>query len=407
MFWFITIALTLVVTFWIVSVMIKRASAEVDAPEAFDVEVYRAQLAEVDRDLERGIVTPDEAEAIRTEVSRRLLAADAKAQNATVAQDAPKGLTQTTAVVGALAVIGGAMGLYYWQGAPGYGDLPHNVRVEAADTLRQERPSQAEAVAEVQMRGALPVDVPEGFETLVAELRAAVAERQDDAQGLGLLAGAEARLGNYAAATDAQRRLIGLKGADATATDHITLVDFMVLDAGGYVSPEAEREIGVALQLDPRNGPARYYMGRMFAQTGRPDLSFGIWRELLDTSLPGDPWVAPIRDEIEMMAARAGASYELPPLPSGPSDEAIAAARDMSPQERMEMIQGMVEGLNERLATEGGTPADWARLIGAYGVLGETQAAAAIWENAQTSFADAPEALSVIREAAVRAGVAQ
>jgi cytochrome c-type biogenesis protein CcmH len=64
------------------------------------------------------------------------------------------------------------------------------------------------------------------------------------------------------------------------------------------------------------------------------------------------------------------------------------------------MIEGMVGGLAERLATEGGPPQDWARLINAQIVLGRTEDAQAIYEEARQVFADVPEALALIEEAA-------
>jgi cytochrome c-type biogenesis protein CcmH len=78
----------------------------------------------------------------------------------------------------------------------------------------------------------------------------------------------------------------------------------------------------------------------------------------------------------------------------------------MTPEERMDMIRGMVAGLSDRLATEGGSPDEWARLIRAYGVLGETDRAAAIWAEAQQVF-PVEEAIAPIREAARAAGVAE
>jgi cytochrome c-type biogenesis protein CcmH len=48
----------------------------------------------------------------------------------------------------------------------------------------------------------------------------------------------------------------------------------------------------------------------------------------------------------------------------------MEAAAEMAPEDRAAMIEGMVEGLAGRLATEGGPPEDWARLITAFGVLG-------------------------------------
>jgi cytochrome c-type biogenesis protein CcmH len=79
----------------------------------------------------------------------------------------------------------------------------------------------------------------------------------------------------------------------------------------------------------------------------------------------------------------------------------------MDPEAQQEMIRGMVAGLAERLATQGGTEQDWARLINAYGVLGEQDRAQEIWAEAQVVFAAEPERLEVVRAAAARAGVAE
>jgi cytochrome c-type biogenesis protein CcmH len=85
----------------------------------------------------------------------------------------------------------------------------------------------------------------------------------------------------------------------------------------------------------------------------------------------------------------------------------MQAAAGMDPQARSEMIRGMVTRLSERLATEGGPPEDWARLINAYGVLGEQDAARRTWDEAQGQFAQDAGALASIRAAAQSAGVAE
>jgi hypothetical protein len=46
------------------------------AATAFDVQVYRAQLLEVDRDVMAGRVSEPDAERLRVEISRRILEAD-------------------------------------------------------------------------------------------------------------------------------------------------------------------------------------------------------------------------------------------------------------------------------------------------------------------------------------------
>jgi cytochrome c-type biogenesis protein CcmH len=89
----------------------------------------------------------------------------------------------------------------------------------------------------------------------------------------------------------------------------------MILAAGGYVSPEAEAALVRGLELQPRNGTARYYAGLMYAQQGRPDLAFPIWRNLLAESTPDAPWLDPIRLQIEEVAALAGERVRLADLP--------------------------------------------------------------------------------------------
>src|SRR5258707_1394643 len=41
--------------------------------EAYNLRVYRDQLAEVERDLGRGLLSPEQAEAARAEIGRRIL----------------------------------------------------------------------------------------------------------------------------------------------------------------------------------------------------------------------------------------------------------------------------------------------------------------------------------------------
>jgi cytochrome c-type biogenesis protein CcmH len=303
--------------------------------------------------------------------------------------------------------MGGGFALYRTVGAPGYPDLPLERRIELAEQARLNRPSQAEA--EAQMPPSLPtVEVDERYLTLMEQLRAAVAERPDDLQGHRLLAQNEARLGNFAAARAAQDEVMRLLGDRAEAGDYADHADVLVLAAGGYVSPEAEAALREVLDRDPGNGTARYYSGLLAAQTGRPDVAFGIWRALLEGSAPDAPWVPPIRAQILDLALVAGVDYVLPEASQmrGPSQDDIDAAGEMSPTERMEMIEGMVAGLSERLATEGGPPADWARLIRAYGVLGRRDAAAAVWAEAQEVFPDDINRVPIL-QAARDAGVEQ
>ena len=219
-------------------------------------------------------------------------------------------------------------------------------------------------------------------------------------------------MGNFAAAHRAQARVIELRGAEATAADYADLADLRILAAGGFVSPEAEAALLEALKRDPTNGTALYYSGLLYAQTGRPDLAFALWRPLLESSDPFAPWYMAIRAQIEDVADLAGVRYTAPPAPAteplrGPSAEDMAAAQDMAPEDRLAMIEGMVGNLSARLADDGGTAEEWARLITALGVLGRTDEARAIADEAMAAFAAEPAALPLIEAARARAGIAE
>jgi cytochrome c-type biogenesis protein CcmH len=406
-FWIAASGISLVVAAMIAGALIRlrdRASTS-----ASDVQVYREQLRDVDRDLARGVLTEAEAEAVRTEVARRLLEADAAATRADALGEAPRAARLAGVALTAGAVIAGALAIYGAIGAPGYPDLPLAERLAAADEARASRPGQAVAEAEAALSRPPPPEISDSFAELMTRLRAAVAERPDDLQGHVLLARNEAALGRFEEAITAQLRVIDIRGAEAEAGDFATLADMLILAAGGYVSPEAEGVLNQALTRDPANGTARYYTGLMFAQTGRPDVAFRIWRLLLEESDPEEPWVPPIRAQIGELAMIAGVDYVLPAegaAPRGPSREDIEAAGEMSAADRMEMIRGMVASLSDRLATEGGPPEDWARLIRAHGVLGNRDAAAAIWSEAQQVFPDDAARIPIL-QAARDAGVAE
>jgi cytochrome c-type biogenesis protein CcmH len=405
LFW-IAIVLLATAMAGLLAVALLRGQRHTGPAEAFDLQVYRDQLTEVDRDLTRGVISDEDAERLRTEISRRILAADAKSNSTGAAGSQPYTLGVSVAVLVAGFLVGGSYWLYSQIGAPGYGDLGLATRLEMAEAARENRPSQQEA--ESQMPPTEETEIQPEYAALVQRLRSAVSERPDDLQGHVLLARSEAAMGNYTAAYAAQQAILSIKGNTATGKDYADLADMMVLAAGGYVSPEAERVLEAALTRDPENGVSLYYMGLMMAQTGRPDVAFRLWDRLLRQSPADAAWLPPILSQIEEMAFRAGVSdYQVPTIVDmpGPSTDDVEAAGEMSTEDRQEMIRGMVARLSDRLATEGGTPEEWARLISSLGVLGDEAQAIAIWNNAQEVFANNPEALDVVREGARAAGL--
>jgi cytochrome c-type biogenesis protein CcmH len=408
LFWIIIIAMAALVVLWLVVAMRRAQSLPTADAADFDLQVYRDQLAEVERDVARGVLPAEDAERMRTEISRRILAADKAAPIADTA--ANSGPQMVISGVLALSLIGGSIWLYNTIGAPGYGDMALEDRKRFAEELRENRPSQATAAANIPP-GAPNLNVAPDFLTLMKTLRETVASRPDDLQGHQLLAHNEARLGNFNAAATAQENILRILGDKATAADFTDYAELMILETGGYVSPEAETALRTALVADDQERRARYYIGLMMVQTGRPDIAFRIWDTLLRRGPETASWIPPIQSQIMTVAALSGVNYTMPSIGggagAGPSLEDIEAASAMSAEERMEMIGGMVEGLSNRLATDGGPPEDWARLITSLAIMGNPDQALAIFNNAMSVFGDDPGARDIIVAAGSQAGVAE
>jgi cytochrome c-type biogenesis protein CcmH len=397
LFWGIAAALALVSVGLALAPLI-HGGARSARRASYDVQIYRDQLREIDADVARGVLTEAEAAATRIEVSRRLLAAADAEAGERAAASAPRRLSRLAAPgVAVLALAAG--GLYALLGAPGLPDQPRQARLDREAAARADRPTQAEVEAAIAARGETPPAAGTAEDAaLVARLQQVLEARPDDLQGHRLLARSLAALGRWPEARAAQGRVTELLGADATAQDLIDLAELSILAAEGYVSPEAEAALTRALALEPANPVGRYYSGLTLLQGGRPDLAYRLWSGLLAEGPPDAPWIAPIEASIGEVARLAGL-----PAPPGAADQ--AAADRMAPEERQAMIEGMVAQLSDRLATRGGPPADWARLIRSLGVLGRRDQAEKILAEARAQHADDPAALAEIDAAARDAGL--
>jgi cytochrome c-type biogenesis protein CcmH len=366
LFWIVSGSLAALVALAVLRPLLRPPAA---GPERPGLAVYRDQLGEIERDVRRGVLDAAEAERARAEVGRRALALP----DAPAASPGPAPLP--VALAGGAVLVLGSLGLYAALGAPGAADAPRAARLLASEEARAARPSQSEAEA-----AAPPIEVdasPEDL-ALIEELRAVVPTRPDDPEGWRLLAAEEARLGRYAAAARAQERVVALGGG---AEERRGLLDLMVAAAGGgFVSPEAEAVLLPLLAEAPEHPAALYYAGLLEAQVGRYDRAFPFWRRLVEGPDGFHRRLALPR--VEAVARAAGVDYAPPADPEA------------------EAIRGMVEGLASRLATEGGSAEEWARLVTSLTVLGQDEAAAEALAAGRAAHAGDAAALAVLAEAA-------
>ena len=377
--------------------------------ENADLNFYKSQLSEVEKDIAKATIAPEEAEQIKVEISRRIL----KNKNRPLlkfSSQSTNSRLKFTIILGVFTVFL-SLGLYLSLGNLGYFDFSQKNRIKSAKLLKENRPSQQEAWDAIS--DAKTINTPEGeMGEIITKLRKISQDRPNDITGLRYLMRTEASLNNFENAAIAQMSLVKLLGEQVSTEDLYQLAELMVISLNGYVSPEAEALFRKVLSEDNDNGGALYYLGLMYANLDRPDLAFEIWRKLLKKGPDNAPWVPLIREQIMEVAWRAGKNrYELPPktkiAPTGPTQADIEASDEMTSEERQEMISNMVEGLANRLASEGGTSEEWARLIKALSVLGDSGRAKKIWAEALVIYNNSPADLRVINDIAKEIGISR
>lgn len=396
MTWFLIIGAVLVLC--VLAIVLRplfSRTADTPARDAQDAQFYRDQLAEIDRDLARGVLSETEAEGARAEISRRLIRAGQRLERSEGYSTAPRevtGLAAGIALVGAPAL---AVGVYLIAGAPGLPDLPLEERVAAAQARQGPAPRLSQEEAERQFAErpgdsaglGLP-DLPKSeeeqkFAEMIFQLEKVVAERPQDIEGRRLLANGYMRLERYASAWPVYAEMIRLMGDEAPAGLYAQQGEAMVLAAGGYVSPEAQAVIDEALERDPSSPIARYYSGLGLAQNDRLDEAIGVWEQLRAEAPADAPW----RDWLDQMLAQAY-DFRNQQAMRGPSAEDVAAAQSMSPEQRLASVEEMVTRLENRLLSQGGSRQEWDMLIRSYRQLGRSDDVARIEALAKAALGD-------------------
>ncbi|HET7911492.1 MAG TPA: c-type cytochrome biogenesis protein CcmI [Pseudolabrys sp.] len=332
-----------------------------------DLAVYRDQLDEIERDQAAGLIGAAEAEAARTEVSRRLLAA---ADAAELAHALPAGspLWRRRAVTaGAIVLLPSIAAAFYL--ALGSPQLPGQPLAERARQAHQGR----------------------SIASLVSQAEAHLERNPDDIRGYEVLAPIYLRMGRFADAVSARRKLLTLGGDNAGRQSD--LGEALVAAANGVVTADAKSAFERALALDPDELKAKFYVGLAAEQDGDRARAAEIWGAMTKNAPADAPWLPMVREAL----ARVGASPPAGTTP-GPTADDIAAAGAMSEKDRGEMIRTMVARLADRLKENGTDVEGWQRLLRAYLVLGERDKAMSAAGAAKRALADDADKLRRIED---------
>lgn len=384
--WTIFVILTAAALAAVLWPFLRTGKQDIEAAE-YDAAVFKDQLDEVDAEEARGVISASEAEAARTEVSRRLLAV-AGAGNSTNSESADKpdgkipGLALVCVFV-CIPIVSGALYLVY--GSPNIPDKPLAARLSQS--------------ADGQNVG-----------SLVARVEARLRQNPEDGRGWEVLAPVYMRQQRFADAADAFGKVLRLLGETPRRFADFGIATVLAKD--GVVGETARKALQKAVNGDPQLVEAHYWLAVAKEQDGRFQEAVKDWRALLKRGNADAPWRPMVKRRLAELEKREGIKpdEEIAPAPAGetpkgPTRDDIAAADGMDPSDRSAMIEQMVSGLAERLKNDGGKIDEWTQLVRSYTVLGDKQAARKALGNARQAFAENPGALASLGKLADQLGL--
>jgi cytochrome c-type biogenesis protein CcmH len=334
-----------------------------------DIAVYQDQMSEIERDRGAEMIGEAEAAAARLEVSRRLLAA-ADAGRAGEATPAPW-RRRATALAALVLLPAGASALYLTLGSPGMPAQPLEARRSAPEN--------------------------QSIETLVARVEEHLAQHPEDGRGWQVVATVYGKLGRFSDAVTARRNLLRVMGASAER--QADLGEALVAEANGVVTSDARSAFDAALRLEPNYPRALYFSGLSAEQDGRREAAAATWQDLISRAPADTAMVELAREGLSRVNPKAAAAGPAPAASTpGPTAQDVAAAGQMTPEERTAMVRGMVERLAQKLDRDGSDVDSWLRLLRAYSVLGDRDKARAAAANARRALASDPDKLHRLDE---------
>lgn len=399
--WILLTALTAVCAALLTIPLVRRQDARIDARTA-TIAVLKDQLADVDVQLAAGTIPPGDAEGLRTEIKRRMLAAGHLPDDAVRPMGSRALSGVAIGIAGLVALAAGAM--YSSMGTPGMaGQRKAGTTAPAASPATPAEPGAAEVAG------------------LITALEAKMASNPTDPTGWRMLGWSYFQAERFGDAAKAYGKAVELNPNGAGFQS--AYGEALALAADGQVTPAARTAFEKAVAQDRNDARARFFLAQGMAQEGNARGAIDAWLALLGDSASDAPWVPQLKAMVTETASAAGiditarlaavrqpasggASVAPPPVAApiapGPSAGQVAGAAGMAPADRQAMITGMVDRLAARLAANPRDEAGWLQLIRSRSVLGDVAATRKARDDALKAFADDPAATARIKAAAAQ-----
>ncbi|GAK71600.1 cytochrome c-type biogenesis protein CcmI [Agrobacterium rubi TR3 = NBRC 13261] len=337
MFWIIIALLTAAVAL-VLTYPLMRSKGIADTAREGEVAVYRDQLAELQRERASGLIGETEAEYARAEIGRRLLAA-ASDKTGEVSAMSPRKHNALASIVTVLLPLMGLC-LYLYMGSLNTPDMPLAARLEKPGN---------------------------DMNLMIAKAERHLAQNPDDGAGWDVLAPIYFKTMRLGDAEMAYRNAIRLQGENAPRLTG--LAETLIATNDGVVVEDARSALEDAEKMSPGNPRVRFYLALSLEQAGKTDQARDAFAALLKESPEGAPWIPLVQAHLQNTGGADIAAAPRPQAPGGPSAEDVAAASNMSSEDRQAMVAGMVESLDARLKENPDNFEGWMRLVRSYAML--------------------------------------
>ena len=308
LFVIIALGIALCVALVFLWVLLRERKPVTQASQAkANAKVYRDQILDLDREHDSGHISDQEWQQSRDELSLRLLEDTSAVDDPAAKAEKP---AIWTAVVLAVALPLGSMGLYMWVGQP-----------EALNPMAAKTPDQVD-----------PKDLAKMAQTLAEKLQA----KPDNLQGWVMLGRTYRALENFDAALKAYDSALKLSADDDLKLERIEII---AMQRQGQFEGEPWNVIREVLQRDPQHFGALLTAGSASYAEGKFADALKYWeqaRKPLDANNPDleglENAIAAVRDRLGMPPAKSSLTASSTPSSTSSSTSVATSGLNVTGQ---------------------------------------------------------------------------
>ena len=297
----VTIALA-----WILWPLLRPTASRSVEHSAANVTIFKDQFADLDADLARGTLSPQQHAESKSELERRLL--DEARSSGISAQRAASRIDGLLLIVTLIAPLAAA-GLYWKIGTPGA------LSPQAATAQDANQPTR------------------EQIDAMIAQVKQRLEKDPGNIEGWTILARTHYTLGNFQEAAAAYATLSTLIPYDADLL--ADYADALAMSQGRSFAGKPMELVQLALKIDPMQWKALAMSGSEAFERKDYKAAADFWQRLHDTA----PAESPIRQRVQASIDEARSLAGMPPVAQAQKDGAASGGSEGPQRQRYRHAQ--------------------------------------------------------------------